>query len=96
MWEAIILQHTYLERIYSLKNKKQLWTTPSGTNAVHTSGSNSQALPVVLSQYTSQPNRMSTHQKKESPLGLPLLLLWTLHRGGVLNAGKDCLENRFH
>ena len=62
------------------------------TNAVHTSGSNSQALAAILSQCASQSNRLSTPQKKESPLwGQPLLLLWTLYRGGLLNAGNDCL-----
>ena len=53
-----------------------------------TSGSNSQALKAILSQYASQSNRLSMLQKKESPLGAAIKLPWTRHRGGVLNAGK--------
>ena len=44
------------------------------TNAVHTSGSNSQALAAILSQYASQSNRLSIHQKKESPLGAAIIV----------------------
>ena len=54
-----------------------------------TSGSNSQALKAILSQYASQSNRLSMLQTKESPLGAAIKLPWTRHRGGVLNAGKD-------
>ena len=39
------------------------------TFVVHTSGSNSQALKAILSQYASQSNVLLTIQKKESPLG---------------------------
>ena len=60
-------------------------------NAVHMSGYNSQALAVIVSQCTSQLNRLSAHQRRNLPWGQPLLLPWTLHRGGVLNAGNDCL-----
>ena len=44
------------------------------TNAVHTSGSNSQALAVVLSQCESQSNRLSAYQKKESPMGAAIIV----------------------
>ena len=47
------------------------------TNAVHTSGSNSQEFAAILSQYASQSNRLSVYQKKESPLGQPFKLTWT-------------------
>ena len=30
-------------------------------------------------------------RRRNLPWGQPLLLLWTLHCGGVLNAGNDCL-----
>ena len=44
------------------------------TNAVHTSSSNSQALAAILSQHASQSNRLSTRQKKESPLGAAIIV----------------------
>ena len=42
--------------------------------AVHMSGSNSQALAAILSQCASQSNRLSTLQKKESPLGVAIIV----------------------
>ena len=74
--EAIILQHTCLEEC-TLEEQKPVMDdaifddndNSIVTNGVHTSGSNSQALAASLSQYASQLNRLSIHQKKESPLG---------------------------
>ena len=95
----MIVQHSTYSGMYILKNKKPVMDdtiliendNSIAIIAVHTSGSNSQALAAILSQCASQSNRLATLQKKESPLGQPLQLLWTLHHGGVLNAGKDCL-----
>ena len=61
------------------------------TSAVHTSGSDSQALAAILSQRAPQSNRFRLTRRRNLPWGPPLLLLWTLHRGGVLNAENDCL-----
>ena len=44
------------------------------TNAVHMSGSNSQALAAILSLCAFQSNRLSTNQKKESPLGAAIIV----------------------
>ena len=73
--EAIILQHTYIERMYSSitegSGRRHLgWEWQfEWPLLLFTSGSNSQALEAIsLSQYTSQSNRLSTIQQKESPL----------------------------
>ena len=68
---------TFYLGMYILKNKKPVMDDAilnENDNliaiiAVHTSGSNSQALAAILSQCASQSNRLATLQKKESPLG---------------------------
>ena len=64
------------------------------TSAGHTSGSISQALAAVLLQHAPQSNRFRLARRRNLPWGPPLLLLWTLHRGGVLNAENDCLSGK--
>ena len=67
------------------------------TNAVHTSGSNSQALAAILSQYTFQLNRMSTHQKKESPLGAAIIVAVDTTPWRSFECREDCLFGKlFH
>ena len=66
------------------------------TNAVHTSGSNSQALAVFLSQYASQSNRLSTHQKKESPLGAAIKVAMDTALWRSFECRKDCLFGKHY
>ena len=67
------------------------------TNAVNTSGSNSQALAAILSQYASQSNRLSIRQKKESPLGAAITVAVDTAPWRSFECGKDCLFGKlFH
>ena len=61
------------------------------TNAVHMSGSNSQVLAAILLQYAFQLNRLSTHQKKESPLGAAIIVAVDTAPWRRFECREDCL-----
>ena len=61
------------------------------TNAVHTLGSNSQALVAILSQYASQSNRLSIHQMKEFPVGAAITVAMDTAPWRSFECRKDCL-----
>ena len=66
------------------------------TNAVHTSGSNSQVLAAILSQYAFQSNRLSIHQKKESPLGAAIKVAVDTAPWRSFECSKDCLFGKHY
>ena len=103
--EAIILQHTYLGRMYSLKNRNQLWTTPSWTTMTIRLSQMLFTRRVLIARrwqhfyHNIHLSRIDCRitRRRNLPWGQPLRLPWTLHRGRVLNAGKDCLFRKlFH
>ena len=105
--EAIIVQHTYLERMYSLKNKGSYGRRHLGQQLEFTSRLSqmlfarwvqiARHLQYFLSQYTSQLNRLSTLQKKESPLGAAITVTVDIAPWRSFECSKDCLFGKhFH
>ena len=94
------MQHTYLKECTPCRTKTDDNILDENdisiaTNVVHTSGSYSQALAAILSQYASQLNRLpAVHRRRNLPWRQPLQLPWTLHQGEVSSAGKDCLHRK--
>ena len=99
--EAIILQHTCLERMYVLfNNRSDLDDAILGVND-YSSGRYCCSRRVLIARRWKQffdhiihPSRIDCRRvsRRNLPWGQPFTLLWTRHRGGVLNAGRLLLR----